>query len=506
MRGVDNFENVVESEFELKVGISSLDGDEKDGQDHAVQNWKDEINGSYSNSTCDHISNDDNGGQEDGSQSQDLSEKSQFKDKYAPQFFAALAANFGSFALGSVLSWTSVALPDLRERKSIGEISDFEETWISSIALLGATASCTVVGLMMEKFGRRKCFCGGGCSIVVPVYITETASVKIRGMLASGFDMLITVGILYIFIIGTYVNWQYQAVACGVIPIVFHAFMMFAPESPRYLVEQRKLSDASKALCWLRGAKSTQHIQREMNELVSSVDESMEKSASWRDIIKDGSILKPTIIALMLMVFQQLSAIDAVMFYTVDIFRAAGTDIDENLSANIVGTVQVLATITAALFVDHSGRRCLLLISEIGMVISLGGMGAFFYLKQQNNDEVPANLSWLPLASLMVHTMAFSVGMGYSLYPGMASGLVTITRWILGFAVTMVFKEVMKILGMHGGYWLFSAFCFLGTIFVFYFVPETKGKSLDEIQEFFKSPQQKNRGASIEGKPEALKV
>lgn len=93
MRGVDNFENVVESEFELKVGISSLDGDEKDGQDHAVQNWKDEINGSYSNSTCDHISNDDNGGQEDGSQSQDLSEKSQFKDKYAPQFFAALAGN-----------------------------------------------------------------------------------------------------------------------------------------------------------------------------------------------------------------------------------------------------------------------------------------------------------------------------------------------------------------------------------------------------------------------------
>lgn len=69
------------------------------------------------------------------------------------------------------------------------------------------------------------------------------------------------------FIIGTYVNWQYQAVACGVIPIVFHAFMMFAPESPRYLVEQRKLSDASKALCWLRGAKSTQHIQREMNEV-----------------------------------------------------------------------------------------------------------------------------------------------------------------------------------------------------------------------------------------------
>jgi facilitated trehalose transporter len=83
---------------------------------------------------------------------------------------------------------------------------------------------------------------------------------------------------------------------------------------------------------------------------VNSVDESNEKSASWKDIVQDKSILKPTLIALVLMVFQQLSALDAVMFYTVDIFRAAGADIDENLSANIVGGVQVVCLPIRILF------------------------------------------------------------------------------------------------------------------------------------------------------------
>ncbi|ODM92464.1 Facilitated trehalose transporter Tret1, partial [Orchesella cincta] len=458
---------------------------------------------------------------------EEQSENAEFKGHYSHQFFAAFAANFGAVALGSVLAWTSPALPDLRERKTIGEISADEETWISAIALLGAASACPIVGLGIERYGRKRClllltapflfgwllitlaqniwmiyvgrflsgFCGGGGSIAIPVYVTESASPNIRGMLASGFDMMITVGILYIFLVGTFVSWEWQAVACGLIPIVFHLLMLLVPESPRYLVEQGKHSDASKALQWLRGASSSQQVETELEELTASVNESQSKSATWKDLLEKSS-LKPTVLAVSLMVFQQLAAIDAVMFYTVDIFASSGADINENLSANIVGAIQVLATITAAMVVDRGGRRLLLLVSEFFMVISLGSMGLFFYLKKQNNDEAPENLLWLPLASLMVYVVAFSIGMGPlpwllmgELLPphikGLASGIVTITRWILGFAVTFLFQWLMKAIGPHWCYWVFCGCCLIGGIFVLVFVPETKGKTLDEIQQSF---------------------
>ncbi|CAL8087044.1 unnamed protein product [Orchesella dallaii] len=454
-------------------------------------------------------------------------ENAEFKEHYSRQFFAAFAANFGAVALGAMLSWTSPALPDLRERKSIGEISTGEETWISAIALLGAASACPIVGFGIERYGRKRClllltapflfgwllitlaqniwmiyvgrflsgFCGGGGSIAIPVYVTESASPKIRGMLASGFDMMITVGILYIFIVGTFVSWEWQAVACGLIPIVFHFLMLLVPESPRYLVEQGKHSDAAKSLQWLRGASSSQQVEIELEELTASVNESKSKSATWKDLL-EKSALKPTALAVSLMVFQQLAAIDAVMFYTVDIFTSSGADINENLSANIVGAIQVLATITAAMVVDRGGRRLLLLASEFFMVLSLGSMGLFFYLKKQNNDEAPENLVWLPLASLMVYVVAFSIGMGPlpwllmgELLPphikGLASGIVTITRWILGFAVTFLFQWLMAVVGPHMCYWFFCICCLIGGIFVLALVPETKGKTLDEIQQSF---------------------
>lgn len=112
------------------------------------------------------------------------------------------------------------------------------------------------------------------------------------------------------------------------------------------------------------------------------------------------------------MVFEQLSGFNAVIFYTVDIFSAAGSEIDAHLSTVIVGAVQVAATVVSSILVDKTGRRVLLIFSEVVMTVSLAGLGLFFYLQHRNGGVPPDGLGWLPLTSLIVFIIAVAQGIG----------------------------------------------------------------------------------------------
>ncbi|CAG7826803.1 unnamed protein product [Allacma fusca] len=467
------------------------------------------------------------------------------KTRKSTQIFAAFAANMGAFALGSVLSWTATGLPSLRASGELGHLDGSEDTWIGSIATLGAVAACPFAGYGITNFGRRMTmllltvpflggwlliffaqdfamiyagrfltgFCGGAFTIAAPVFIAESADVKIRGGLASGFDLMVSVGMLYIYAIGAYTSWHTQALCCGLIPIVFHILMCFVPESPRYLIEIGDHGKATKALSWLYGMDETE-VQDDLKKLIQSVEESKARPVTFRKIIMKMSVLKPIVVCLGLMLFTTMSGYDAVTFYTVDIFQSAGTNIDPRQSTIILGAIQVIATIPAAFIVDKYGRRLLLMISEIFMCISLAALGAYFYMKR---DDICSScnhisLGWLPLTSLTVFLIAYSVGIGPlslmmigELLPshikGLASCAVLSFRWMLGFAVTKLFEDIEQDLGRDGCYWLFSVACFLGCFFVYFCMPETKGKSLDEIQRFFVSPaklQQERQEEEIE--------
>lgn len=204
-------------------------------------------------------------------------------------------------------------------------------------------------------------------------------------------------------------NWSGLAFLGAGLPIPFLVLMFLIPETPRWYVSQGKEDRARKALQWLRGRQAD--VEPELKGIMKSHHEA-ERHASKNAIfdLMKRSNLKPLLISLGLMFFQQLSGINAVIFYTVSIFKDAGSTIDENLCTIIVGIVNFMATFAGILLIDRLGRKILLYISDVLMVITLMTLGTFFYYKNSGADV--SEIGWLPLASFVLFVVGFSLGFG----------------------------------------------------------------------------------------------
>ncbi|ODN01431.1 Facilitated trehalose transporter Tret1 [Orchesella cincta] len=470
-----------------------------------------------------------------------------------PQFVASIAANMGAFAFGTVLAWSATGIPSMTEGGELGDV-DSVSSWIGSIPTLGAVAACPFAGFALDTLGRRKSmlfltipfiigwlfiglaqnffmvlfgrfvtgFCGGAFSIAAPIFTAETADASVRGGLGSLFDLLLSTGMLYIYTVGVFLSWRYQAIACSIIPVAFHVIMYFVPESPRYLVQRDKDHKAEKAIYWLRGNQLHKDIiQKEISDLKDSVNETKGMKMSAKDAV-DRSLVLPTSILIGIMCFTTLSGIDAINAYTVSIFESAGSTMDPKISTIIIGVVTMLASIPTAALVDIAGRRILLMASELVMTVSLGLMGFYFHMMRTGLvlfDSVHyTDVTWIPLAALILFIIGYSLGCGPlsmmmigELLPnrmkGVTSCIVLMTRWFLAFGVTSIFGNLKEFIYDDGTYWLFACICFTGTFFIFFCVPETKGKSLAEIQlAFVKGHKQANIALALNNDAEKSNV
>merc|ERR1711872_761287 len=190
---------------------------------------------------------------------------------------------------------------------------------------------------------------------------------------------------------------------------------------------------------------------------------------------------------------------NAVMFYCVSIFEQAGSSMNSTVENIIVGGVQIFATILAALLMDKAGRRLLLNLSSSIMVISIGALGAFFYIADDlDNEHLAKKIEFVPVFSLSLFVFAFSIGFGpipwlmmSELFSpevkSLTSSISTSFNWTLAFLVTKFFSTMVKGLTEAGAFWFFGSFTIVTFFFCMFFVPETKGKTLDEIQQLFRS-------------------
>jgi Na+/melibiose symporter-like transporter len=167
--------------------------------------------------------------------------------------------------------------------------------------------------------------------------------------------------------------------------------------------------EASSALKWFRG--SQYDPAEEIAELQNDYEEQKQNNLSIREALGRKSSVRGLVICLGLMFFQQVSGINAVIFFTTDIFVAAGTDIKPDIATIIVGVMQVVATFVASLIVDRLGRRILLLASDAVMALCTLLLGIYFFMKSNDKDSV-SSLSWLPIVSLCLFIVAFSIGFG----------------------------------------------------------------------------------------------
>jgi MFS family permease len=192
-----------------------------------------------------------------------------------------------------------------------------------------------------------------------------------------------------------------------------------------------------------------------------------------------------------LTIFRQVSGINAVIFYTVDIFQEAGGVLSPFLATIIVGIAQVVATFISSLLVERTGRRVLLLFSSVTMAVCHLLLAVHFYFKQNGGDL--RTFGWLPLLCVATFIVGFTIGFGSlpwvmmaELLPNesksWASGLAASVNWIFGFAVTNLYGMMIENLGEMITFGLFGGMCILGTVIIAFIVPETKGKTREEIQ------------------------
>lgn len=289
-----------------------------------------------------------------------------------PQYVAGLAATLGALAAGLVLGWSSCAGKDgifLIEAYNM-TITPDEFSWIGSTATLGAAAICVPIGILCDMIGRKTSMLvlvvpftvgwvmiiwsqsvvmfyigrfitglsGGAFCVTAPLYTSETSEAAIRGSLGSYFQLMLTGGILLSYILGATVkNMFYISLISAVVPLVFFAVFIFMPETPTYYLKKNNEEAARQSLIKLRGDQY--NVEPELQLLKESLEEAVKNKIPLASALKSKATKKGLVIAFGLMLFQQLSGVNAIIFYVGSIF--ADAQVDSDTGAISVGILQV---------------------------------------------------------------------------------------------------------------------------------------------------------------------
>lgn len=252
-------------------------------------------------------------------------------------------------------------------------------------------------------------FCIGIISLSFPIYICETIDQSVRGTLGLLPAAFGNFAIVLCFILGAYLDWVELAWAGFAISLPFIAFMFLIPETPIFYISKGKEEKAKESLEWLRG--SDINVEPELQGMIQSFAAAKRRSSKMHmKKISKVDNMKPLFISLGLMFFQQFGGINALVFYTVQIFQNAGSSIDENLCVIIVGVVNLISSVIATALVDRLGRKILLYISSIMMSSMLMLLGSVFYFKDAGRDT--SLLGWFPLSTFLIYMFGFSIGFG----------------------------------------------------------------------------------------------
>nr|XP_019964613.1 PREDICTED: solute carrier family 2, facilitated glucose transporter member 8 [Paralichthys olivaceus] len=477
----------------------------------------------------------DGGGEEDPTGLMSEQDAYLSKVKNRNLYLATFVSVLGPMSFGFVLGYSSPALPELMQISDPRlRLDDVQASWFGSIVTVGAAVGGLLGGWMVEKIGRKLSlmFCSlpfvfgftiiiaaqnvwmlylgrtltglasGVTSLVVPLYISEMAHERVRGTLGSCVQLMVVLGIMGVYLAGLFLDWRWLAICCSVPPTLLMVCMCFMPETPRFLLSQGKRREAEEALRFLRGPDAP--VEWECARIENACDE--RGSSFQMSDLRDPGIYKPLMIGIMLMIFQQFTGINAIMFYAQNIFEQAHFK-ESDLASVIVGLIQVVVTALAALIMDKAGRKVLLIISGVAMVISTTAFGVYFYLMSKLHDgpallsllgeEPHADLAWLALASMAVFIAGFALGWGpipwlvmSEIFPvkvrGVGSAICVLTNWSMAFVITKTFQDMMSLLTSAGTFWLFASMCILNVIFTIAFIPETKGKTLEQIEATFR--------------------
>jgi MFS transporter, SP family, arabinose:H+ symporter len=432
-------------------------------------------------------------------------------------YFICLIATMGGLMFGFDIAIISGAVPFIQPYFGWNEL---QLGWGVSSLLVGAIIGAFGSGVLSDIYGRKKVlivvalffavsctltalarssvifisarlFGGlavGAASVLSPMYVAEVAPAKNRGMLVSIYQLAIVFGILCSYTINYGLhnidnNWRWMF-ATGIVPsVLFFVGLLFIPESPRWLYKAGRKEESLKVLTRI-GGESLAKI--EILEIAESLKGST-ASVSISELFKP-SARKVMLIGFILAVFVQISGINTVIDYAPKILLAAGVEINNALlQTSLVGLINFIFTFVAILFIDKVGRRSLYLIGSRGMVITLLMLAVSFFLKMEGIFTLICILMFITFFASCIGPVFWTLVS--EIFPnrirGKALAFASFTQWIFNFLVVLLFPHFLASVGGAKTFLFLALMSLLQWLFTYMYVPETKGKSLEEIEQLW---------------------
>lgn len=432
-------------------------------------------------------------------------------------YIIAIVASLGGLLSGFDTGVISGALLFINETWAM---SSWEQGWVVSAAIVGAVIGAAMNGSLSDIYGRKKIIVATGIifaigsimcayavspmwliisrmviglavgmvNFVVPLYLSEIAPQKIRGMLVSLYQLAITAGILFSYLINRIFanaeyNWRWM-LGAGLIPAAILLLgIMFLGDTPRWLISKKREQEAKEIFLKINPEEDAEAHVAEVRSTLSSPEDKSSVFKSW--------MLMPVFVGVGMMFMQICTGINTIIFYTTTIFKIAG--FADNISAIYatigIGAVNFLMTFVAIFFTDKWGRKPLLYIGLWGILIALTSLGVAFHFA----EALGPNLKWIAVGSLVVYIASFSMSLGpvawimvSEILPlkirGFAMSLCTVANFGFNFIVVLSFLPLIHSIGEAYTFWIFSGITVLCLFFTYYLVPETKGISLEKIE------------------------
>ncbi|CAG0886236.1 unnamed protein product [Cyprideis torosa] len=448
------------------------------------------------------------------------------KAEVFPQFCSISSGVCNGLMMGLLIGFSSVGFASFNDDPNRPfTLSDSQKGSLGSAQWLGAAIGTSISGMASSKLGRISLIRGsllpyivgwlmvrhassfgvmyagrfisgfdlGVVSVPYGTYLSETTRSKIRGRATTVLSAFFTLGALINYTISLFLAWQSMALVNAAIPLLFLPAMLYSPESPMWLLSQDRVDEARRSLQRLRGFST--NIQKEFEEMQDHIRNAETAKMSWSDILTNWTYLKPVILMIPVPFLRHFTGWGIIQSFTLDIFEDAGLQhvMNPRVGCIILGTGQLTVFFCSGYAMDKLGRKKATIFSATLMGLSQLSFALYLYLESKPELKLENKFGFFPLIALLVCMLAYSLGVGsfYFILLGevmpqrirsVATGLISMINTSAGFAAIQSYYSIVAAAGETTAFGIYGIVCFLLVIYAASIFPETKGRTLMDLE------------------------
>ncbi|XP_020286894.1 facilitated trehalose transporter Tret1-2 homolog isoform X2 [Pseudomyrmex gracilis] len=457
----------------------------------------------------------------------DVDQKKWERDGVIYQILMSLCANVVVLGPAMGFGYSAVAESAMKAPKTDDvQLSNVQANWMTTVSAFGTPIGCLLSSAVMRRGRKISMFvtslislagwiiiysannfemilvgrvisgiATGMASVPSTVYIAEISGSKWRGTMVTWTSISIALGVLIVYIFGLFFkdDWRMVALMCALFPVAGIALtLLLVPESPLWLRDQNRPEEALEIMKKYRGVPRNQPAPAEV--LFELKPRPQKKNQNLLKQLTKRSSLVPFVIMLTFFFFQQFSGIFVIIYNAVEIMKKSGVQVDPYLGAVLIGVARFIASLLMAGVSRKFGRRLPSLISGVGMTIFMGILALYLFIAHKgitmlDNGVVPVISMIMYIFTSTLGYLAVPFAMVGEVYPSkvkdILSGLTVALGYVFSAIAVKTYPDMLRLMNMHGVFLFYAIISLLGTIFIMLFLPETKGKTLGEIEDMF---------------------